>query len=110
MGCSNPHPHGQVWSLSEVPTLPATELASLQRYRLSNVSTSDAPKGPQGTCLLSKFSVIFVNVRIVQGDPACFVTTYTWNCKFLKMTAVSSCITMIGSLSFHGGQLGRLKS
>lgn len=48
MGCSNPHPHGQVWSLSEVPTLPATELASLQRYRSSAIPISDAPKGPQG--------------------------------------------------------------
>ncbi|MEX0324972.1 MAG: UDP-glucose--hexose-1-phosphate uridylyltransferase [Puniceicoccaceae bacterium] len=25
MGCSNPHPHGQIWAMSEVPTLPALE-------------------------------------------------------------------------------------
>jgi UDPglucose--hexose-1-phosphate uridylyltransferase len=61
MGCSNPHPHGQVWSLSEVPTLPATELASLQRYRSSAVSMPGAPKGPEGACLLSKFGVVVQN-------------------------------------------------
>ncbi|KAG6813111.1 hypothetical protein H0H92_013965 [Tricholoma furcatifolium] len=48
MGCSNPHPHGQVWSLSEIPTLPATELASLRRYSTSEVSITTAPRGPQG--------------------------------------------------------------
>jgi UDPglucose--hexose-1-phosphate uridylyltransferase len=25
MGCSNPHPHGQIWAMSSVPTLPAKE-------------------------------------------------------------------------------------
>lgn len=32
MGCSNPHPHGQVWSLSVVPSIPGMELDSLQHY------------------------------------------------------------------------------
>jgi len=35
MGCSNPHPHGQIWSLSTVPTLPAREIASLRKYATS---------------------------------------------------------------------------
>ncbi|KAG6891158.1 hypothetical protein C0992_010146 [Termitomyces sp. T32_za158] len=48
MGCSNPHPHGQVWSLSEIPTLPATELASLRQYAASDPPASDAPRGPDG--------------------------------------------------------------
>lgn len=49
MGCSNNHPHGQVWSLSEVPSLPAKELASLERYSLSGVQSSPgAPCGPHG--------------------------------------------------------------
>jgi UDPglucose--hexose-1-phosphate uridylyltransferase len=48
MGCSNPHPHGQVWSLSAIPTIPATELASLERYALSTQVASEAPKGPKG--------------------------------------------------------------
>ena len=32
VGCSNAHTHGQVWSLCVVPSIPGTELASLQRY------------------------------------------------------------------------------
>ncbi|KAH9925316.1 HIT-like domain-containing protein [Fomitopsis serialis] len=57
MGCSNPHPHGQVWSLSDVPSLPGTELASLKRYALSNAPSSSAPKGPEGkACLLCEYA------------------------------------------------------
>lgn len=48
MGCSNPHPHGQVWSLSEVPHLPKTELASLLEYAEGSHPASDAPKDSQG--------------------------------------------------------------
>ncbi|KIJ34634.1 hypothetical protein M422DRAFT_126716, partial [Sphaerobolus stellatus SS14] len=48
MGCSNPHPHGQIWSLSQVPHLPQTELASLLEYAKSDQPPSDAPKDSQG--------------------------------------------------------------
>lgn len=33
MGCSNPHPHGQVWTTTGTPEEPALELENLQRYR-----------------------------------------------------------------------------
>jgi UDPglucose--hexose-1-phosphate uridylyltransferase len=33
MGCSNPHPHGQMWTTTFVPAEPATELLNLQNYR-----------------------------------------------------------------------------
>lgn len=33
MGCSNPHPHGQVWTTSSLPEEPAIELEHLQKYR-----------------------------------------------------------------------------
>ncbi|PGH00893.1 galactose-1-phosphate uridylyltransferase [Blastomyces parvus] len=33
MGCSNPHPHGQVWALSSLPEELTIELAQLQKYR-----------------------------------------------------------------------------
>ncbi|KAJ5081800.1 hypothetical protein NUU61_010064 [Penicillium alfredii] len=33
MGCSNPHPHGQVWTTSTLPEEPAAELEQLCRYR-----------------------------------------------------------------------------
>jgi len=32
MGCSNPHPHGQIWASDAVPTLPATEDRSQRSY------------------------------------------------------------------------------
>jgi UDPglucose--hexose-1-phosphate uridylyltransferase len=32
MGCSNPHPHGQVWATSFLPDLPATEDAQQRDY------------------------------------------------------------------------------
>ena len=38
MGCSNPHPHSQVWSQSRIPTEPAKELASQIDYFAANGS------------------------------------------------------------------------
>jgi UDPglucose--hexose-1-phosphate uridylyltransferase len=32
MGCSNPHPHGQIWASASVPHLPARKLAMQRRY------------------------------------------------------------------------------
>lgn len=32
MGCSNPHPHGQIWTTTSLPEEPALELANLQAY------------------------------------------------------------------------------
>jgi UDPglucose--hexose-1-phosphate uridylyltransferase len=37
MGCSNPHPHGQIWAVGHLPTIPsrkrATQQAHLERHR-----------------------------------------------------------------------------
>lgn len=33
MGCSNPHPHGQIWTTTSFPEEPATELVQLSKYR-----------------------------------------------------------------------------
>ena len=33
MGCSNPHPHGQVWTTSDLPEEPAIELEQMIKYR-----------------------------------------------------------------------------
>jgi UDPglucose--hexose-1-phosphate uridylyltransferase len=33
MGCSNPHPHGQVWTTTGMPEEPGLELEQLQKYR-----------------------------------------------------------------------------
>ncbi|GLS83862.1 UDP-glucose--hexose-1-phosphate uridylyltransferase [Paraferrimonas haliotis] len=32
MGCSNPHPHGQIWAQNSLPTLPAKKLTQLSDY------------------------------------------------------------------------------
>ncbi|KAL8776288.1 MAG: hypothetical protein Q9194_003243 [Teloschistes cf. exilis] len=32
MGCSNPHPHGQIWTTTSLPEEPALELEQFQRY------------------------------------------------------------------------------
>lgn len=36
MGCSNPHPHGQVWVTTSLPEEPSLELHNLQQYRKDN--------------------------------------------------------------------------
>lgn len=57
MGCSNPHPHGQVWSLSVIPNLPATELSHLKQYASSQPAASNAPRGSMGQpCLLCEYA------------------------------------------------------
>jgi UDPglucose--hexose-1-phosphate uridylyltransferase len=32
MGCSNPHPHGQIWATQHVPNIPAAKIQSQQSY------------------------------------------------------------------------------
>lgn len=62
MGCSNPHPHGQAWSTSTIPSYPATELASLLAYSQSKPTPSNAPKGPRDNpCLLCEYAHYEVN-------------------------------------------------
>ncbi|KAG5341981.1 hypothetical protein C0989_006130 [Termitomyces sp. Mn162] len=74
MGCSNPHPHGQVWSLSEVPTLPGTELEFLRRYSISEAPTSNAPRGPKG---MSCFTCSMSQLNLDPGRP-CLLCEYAY--------------------------------
>ncbi|ORZ03578.1 galactose-1-phosphate uridylyltransferase [Syncephalastrum racemosum] len=46
MGCSNPHPHGQMWCTERIPEEPQTELLSLQEYKASH----------DGACLLCNYA------------------------------------------------------
>jgi UDPglucose--hexose-1-phosphate uridylyltransferase len=39
MGCSNPHPHGQIWANESVPTLPAKKIESQCRYQSAHGRT-----------------------------------------------------------------------
>ena len=36
MGCSNPHPHGQIWASADVPHLPARKLETQARYHAAH--------------------------------------------------------------------------
>lgn len=60
MGCSNPHPHGQVWSLSAVPTLPASELRNMHiwadRRRSQSQSVTSEHPGHKADCLLCNYA------------------------------------------------------
>jgi len=56
MGCSNPHPHSQVWSLTTVPDIPSKELSSLYNYASSTHPRSGVPTGPAGhACMLCEY-------------------------------------------------------
>ncbi|KAJ3493252.1 hypothetical protein NLJ89_g11062 [Agrocybe chaxingu] len=62
MGGSNPHPHGQIWSQSAVPSIPAKELKSLKRYAHINYESASATKAPEGRpCLLCEYAHVEVN-------------------------------------------------
>mgnify|MGYP002717902754 FL=1 len=43
MGCSNPHPHGQAWSLSYVPTIPTTIVHAQRDYAHAYEPTEGVP-------------------------------------------------------------------
>ena len=47
MGCSNPHPHGQIWASSSVPNEPSKEQRALAQYRREH-----------DTCLLCAYAVL----------------------------------------------------
>jgi UDPglucose--hexose-1-phosphate uridylyltransferase len=56
MGCSNSHPHGQIWATQTIPNEPRKEQESLQQYRRAH-----------GTCLLCDYLALELhsNDRIV---------------------------------------------
>ena len=47
MGCSNPHPHGQIWATGHLPNEPARELARQQAYQAEH-----------GSCLLCDYAAL----------------------------------------------------
>ena len=50
MGCSNPHPHGQIWAQQSIPGEPAKELANMSQYFAEH-----------GTTLLSDYLAVEVD-------------------------------------------------
>lgn len=77
MGCSNPHPHGQVWSLSVVPTIPSTELTALVRYASCKMPPSGAPTGPGGCpCLLCEY--VYFELGVIPDEGRIVVQNEHW--------------------------------
>jgi len=67
MGCSNPHPHGQIWANQTVPVLPAVETRCQKEYRRAH-----------GSCLLCDYlklelgageRIVFANEHFVALVP-----------------------------------------
>ncbi|BFZ62091.1 galactose-1-phosphate uridyl transferase [Saitoella coloradoensis] len=64
MGCSNPHPHGQVWCTDSIPTEPNTELANMAAY-----------KNQHGACLLCDYAAL---ESTAEGKPRVVVENDDW--------------------------------
>lgn len=66
MGCSNPHPHGQIWTVTGMPEEPCLELEQLQKYRrdhggahmLQDYAALEAAKGERVVFQNESFLVI----------------------------------------------------
>jgi UDPglucose--hexose-1-phosphate uridylyltransferase len=57
MGCSNPHPHCQIWAQDSIPTEPAKEIARMEDYRQN-----------KNGCLLCDY----LSVELKQGERIVF--------------------------------------
>ncbi len=69
MGCSNPHPHGQIWATQSVPVIPLREQENQTRYLLE-----------QGGCLLCDYlrQELELNERIVYANDSFVVLVPYW--------------------------------
>lgn len=69
MGCSNPHPHGQIWAARSVPGEPLKEMLHLRKYR-----------DEHGGCLLCDYVRLELKrgERIVFENEGCVVLVPFW--------------------------------
>lgn len=65
MGCSNPHPHGQVWAQRNVPTVSARERRAMQQYHEKHRSSllldylaEETQRGERIVCMNESFTVL----------------------------------------------------
>lgn len=70
MGCSNPHPHGQIWCTSSVPEEPQTEINNLIKYRQEH-----------GSCMLCDYAKLEEQkkFRIVVANDAFMAVCPYWS-------------------------------
>ncbi|KAK3678256.1 galactose-1-phosphate uridyl transferase [Recurvomyces mirabilis] len=64
MGCSNPHPHGQIWTTTSLPEEPEVELDNLKKYRRE-----------QGGCNLLED---YAKLESEKGDRTVFENSSFW--------------------------------
>jgi UDPglucose--hexose-1-phosphate uridylyltransferase len=69
MGCSNPHPHGQIWANATVPNEPAKEQAALLGYSSAH-----------GSCMLCDYMTLERNAgeRLIYENDGFFVVVPFW--------------------------------
>jgi UDPglucose--hexose-1-phosphate uridylyltransferase len=68
MGCSNPHPHCQIWANSSIPNQPAKELASFREHHDTHKS-----------CLLCEYTKLELRLReriVCENDAFAVVVPY----------------------------------
>jgi len=65
MGCSNPHPHGQIWATEHIPNIPAAELHRQNEYMqekgsclLCDYLALEKSKGERMVCENEHFAVV----------------------------------------------------
>jgi UDPglucose--hexose-1-phosphate uridylyltransferase len=80
MGCSNPHPHGQIWSSQFVPEEPSAELANLAKYHTA-----------KGTHMLEDYVKLELEVKtrvVCQNDTFLAVVPFwaAWPFEILVIT------------------------
>jgi UDPglucose--hexose-1-phosphate uridylyltransferase len=70
MGCSNPHPHGQVWTVTGMPEEPGLELEQMMKYR----------REQGGTHLLEDYAILEASKqeRVVFENKAFLVVCPWW--------------------------------
>lgn len=80
MGCSNPHPHGQIWATRHIPNLPATE-DKFQREYMEK----------KGSCLLCDYLKVELEEKervVCENDHFAVIVPYwaTWPFETLLMS------------------------
>lgn len=87
MGCSNPHPHSQIWATSYIPNEPAKEINALKAYFSEH-----------GICLLCDYlsAETFIGERVVCENPFFTALVPYWAIWPFEMLVISK--KHVGSL------------